>query len=155
MVALSVFCFFFSSRRRHTRCALVTGVQTCALPIYVRVDRFVSAVDCGVIVNPNGVIAQMEGGLIFGMTAALFGDITVAKGRVQQGNFNDYRAVRINEAPRVEIHLVKSSEDPGGIGEPPTTAAPPAIANAIAAATGIRLRRMPVDRDVLAGRKPA
>src|SRR3546814_10839981 len=96
-----------------------------------------------------------EGGLIFGMTAALFGDITVAKGRVQQGNFNDYRAVRINEAPRVEIHLVKSSEDPGGIGEPPTTAAPPAIANAIAAATGIRLRRMPVDRDVLAGRKPA
>src|SRR3546814_56706 len=98
----------------------------------VRVDRFVSAVDCGVIVNPNGVIAQMEGGLIFGMTAALFGDITVAKGRVQQGNFNDYRAVRINEAPRVEIHLVKSSEDPGGISEPPTTAAPPAIANALA-----------------------
>ncbi|HVI98032.1 MAG TPA: molybdopterin cofactor-binding domain-containing protein [Sphingomonas sp.] len=121
----------------------------------VRVDRFVSAVDCGVIVNPNGVIAQMEGGLIFGMTAALFGDITVAKGRVEQGNFNDYRAVRINEAPRVEIHLVESSEDPGGIGEPPTTAAPPAIANAIAAATGIRLRRMPIDRDVLAGRKPA
>src|SRR3546814_12456596 len=107
MVALSVFCFFFSSRRRHTRCALVTGVQTCALPIYVRVDRFVSAVDCGVIVNPNGVIAQMEGGLIFGMTAALFGDITVAKGRVQQGNFNDYRAVRINDARSEERRVGK------------------------------------------------
>src|SRR3546814_7528414 len=94
----------------------------------------------------SDVCSSDLGGLIFGMTAALFGDITVAKGRVQQGNFNDYRAVRINEAPRVEIHLVKSSEDPGGIGEPPTTAAPPAIAPALAAATGIRLRRSEQDR---------
>jgi isoquinoline 1-oxidoreductase beta subunit len=89
------------------------------------------------------------------MTAALFGEITIAKGRVQQSNFNDYRMLRMNEVPPIEVHLIPSGEAPGGIGETGTTAAPPALANAIFAATGIRLHKMPVDRDILAGRKPA
>lgn len=117
----------------------------------VRVRRFISAVDAGVIVNPNAVIAQIEGGLIFGLSAALFGDVTVARGRIVQSNFHDYRVLRINEAPPIEVHIVRSEAAPGGIGEPGTTAVAPSLANAIAAATGIRLRRMPIDRNVLAG----
>ena len=87
------------------------------------------------------------------MTAALYGEITIDKGRVQQSNFHDYRVLRIDEVPKIEVHLVQSGEAPGGIGETGTTAAPPALGNAIFAATGIRLRRLPIDRDVLAGRK--
>jgi isoquinoline 1-oxidoreductase beta subunit len=94
-----------------------------------------------------------QGALIFGLTAALYGKITIDKGRVQQSNFNDYRMLRINETPQIEVHLIKSGEAPGGIGESGVTAAPPALANAICAATGIRLRRLPIDRDVLSGKK--
>jgi isoquinoline 1-oxidoreductase beta subunit len=119
----------------------------------VRVHRLVCAVDTGIVVNPDTVIAQLQGGLIFGLTAALYGEITIAKGRVQQSNFHDYRVLRIDEVPKIEVHLVQSGEAPGGIGETGTTAAPPAVGNAIFAATGIRLRRLPIDRDVLAGRK--
>jgi isoquinoline 1-oxidoreductase beta subunit len=93
--------------------------------------------------------------LIFGLTAALHGNITVANGRVQQNNFNDYRMMRINEAPAIDVHIIKSSEAPGGIGEPGCTAGPPSLVNAIAAATGIRLRELPVNRDILAGRRTA
>ena len=121
----------------------------------VRVHRIVSAVDTGIIVNPDTVIAQLQGGLVFGLTAALYGNISIAKGRVQQSNFHDYRMLRINEMPQIEVHLIKSGEAPGGIGETGTTAAPPALGNALFAATGIRLRRLPIDRDVLSGRKPA
>ena len=121
----------------------------------VRVQRIVSAVDTGIIVNPDTVIAQLQGGLVFGLTAALYGDISIDKGRVRQSNFHDYRMLRINEMPQIEVHLIKSGEAPGGIGETGTTAAPPALANALFAATGIRLRRLPIDRDVLSGRKPA
>jgi isoquinoline 1-oxidoreductase beta subunit len=121
----------------------------------VRVQRIVSAVDTGIVVNPDTVIAQLQGGLVFGLTAALYGNISIAKGRVQQSNFHDYRMLRINEMPQIEVHLIKSGEAPGGIGETGTTAAPPALANALFAATGIRLRRLPIDRDVLSGRKPA
>jgi isoquinoline 1-oxidoreductase subunit beta len=121
----------------------------------VRVQRIVSAVDTGIIVNPDTVIAQLQGGLVFGLTAALYGDISIDKGRVRQSNFHDYRMLRINEMPQIEVHLIKSGEAPGGIGETGTTAAPPALANALFAATGIRLRRLPVDREVLSGRKPA
>ena len=121
----------------------------------VRVRRVVSAVDTGIAVNPDSVVAQLQGGLIFGLTAALYGNITIVKGRVQQSNFNDYRMLRINETPEIEVHLIKSSEAPGGIGETGTTAAPPALANALFAATGIRLRRLPIDRDVLSGKKPS
>jgi isoquinoline 1-oxidoreductase beta subunit len=121
----------------------------------VHLRRIVCAVDTGIAVNPDTIVAQLQGGLIFGMTAALFGEITIAKGRVQQSNFNDYRMLRMNEVPPIEVHLIPSGEAPGGIGETGTTAAPPALANAIFAATGIRLHKMPVDRDILAGRKPA
>jgi isoquinoline 1-oxidoreductase beta subunit len=110
----------------------------------VRVPRVVCAVDCGVVVNPDTVKAQIEGGVIFGLSAALFGEITIRDGRVKQSNFNDYRVLRINEAPIVEVHLIKSSEAPGGIGEVGTVGAAPALTNAIFAATGIRVRRLPV-----------
>jgi isoquinoline 1-oxidoreductase beta subunit len=121
----------------------------------VRVHRIVSAVDTGIVVNPDTVIAQLQGGLVYGLTAALYGNISIAKGRVQQSNFHDYRMLRINEMPQIEVHLIKSGEAPGGIGETGTTAAPPALVNALFAATGIRLRRLPIDRDVLSGKKPA
>ena len=86
---------------------------------------------------------------------ALYGHISIEKGRVQQSNFHDYRMLRINQMPQIEVHLIKSGEAPGGIGETGTTAAPPALVNALFAATGIRLRRLPIDRDVLSGRKSA
>jgi isoquinoline 1-oxidoreductase beta subunit len=121
----------------------------------VRVHRIVSAVDTGIVVNPDTVIAQIQGGLIFGVTAALYGEVTIEKGRVQQTNFHNYRMLRIDQAPVIEVYLVPSGEAPGGIGESGTTAGPPALRNAIYAATGIPLRRLPVDRDVLAGKKDA
>lgn len=121
----------------------------------VHVQRIVSAVDTGIVVNPDTVVAQLQGGLVFGLTAALYGNIDIEKGRVRQSNFHDYRMLRINEMPQIEVHLIKSGEAPGGIGETGTTAAPPALGNALFAATGIRLRRLPIDRDVLSGRKPA
>jgi isoquinoline 1-oxidoreductase beta subunit len=121
----------------------------------VHVRRMVCAVDTGIVVNPDTVVAQLQGGLIFGLTAALYGQITIARGRVQQSNFNDYRMLRINESPQIEVHLIKSGEAPGGIGETGVTAAPPALANALFAATGIRLRRLPIDQDVLSGKKPS
>jgi isoquinoline 1-oxidoreductase beta subunit len=119
----------------------------------VRVRRMTSVVDAGRVVNPDTLASQVQGGLIFGLTAALHGDITIANGRVQQGNFNDYRMMRINEAPRIDVHIMPSREAPGGIGEPGCTAGPPSLINAVAAATGIRLRQLPVDRRILAGRR--
>jgi isoquinoline 1-oxidoreductase beta subunit len=110
----------------------------------VRVPRVVCAVDCGITVNPDTVKAQMESGIIFGITAALWGEITIKDGRVEQHNFNDYRMLRINEAPVIEVHLVKSGEAPGGIGEAGTSAITPALTNAIFAATGKRIRKLPV-----------
>jgi isoquinoline 1-oxidoreductase beta subunit len=121
----------------------------------VKLRRIVSVVDTGIAVNPDTIVAQLQGGLIFSLTAALYGDITIAKGRVQQSNFNNYRMLRINEVPSIEVHVIKSGEAPGGIGETGSTAGPPSLGNALYAATGIRLRRMPIDRDVLAGRKQA
>jgi len=121
----------------------------------VRVRRIVSAVDTGIVVNPDTVEAQLQGGLIFGLTAALYGKITIQNGRVQQNNFNDYRMLRMNEIPQIEVHLIRSGEAPGGIGETGATAAPPALGNALFAATGIRLRRLPIDRGVLSGKKPS
>jgi isoquinoline 1-oxidoreductase subunit beta len=120
----------------------------------VRLRRVTSAVDTGIAVNPDTIVAQLEGGLIFGLTAALYGEITIDKGRVQQSNFNDYRMLRINQAPKIDIHLIKSGEAPGGIGETGVTASSPALRNAIFAATGVALRRLPIDRKLIAaGRK--
>ncbi|WP_116809603.1 xanthine dehydrogenase family protein molybdopterin-binding subunit [Steroidobacter cummioxidans] len=110
----------------------------------VQVHRVVCAVDCGHIVNPDTVIAQIESGVVFGLSAALWNEVTFDKGRVQQNNFTDYRVMRINEAPTIEVHLVKSNDAPGGIGEPGTSAIAPALTNAIFAATGTRLRKLPV-----------
>ena len=121
----------------------------------VHLRRVTSAVDTGIAVNPDTIAAQLQGGLIFGLTAALYGEITIEKGRVQQSNFNDYRMLRIDEVPNIEVHVVRSGEDPGGIGETGCTAGPPALRNAIYAATGIALRRLPIDRSVLAGRSKA
>jgi isoquinoline 1-oxidoreductase beta subunit len=110
----------------------------------VKVNRIVCAVDCGMVVNPNTVEAQVQGGIIFGITAALYSEITIKDGRVEQSNFTDYRMLRIHETPSVEVHIVKSTEAPGGIGEPGTAALAPAITNAIHAATGKRIRQLPV-----------
>ena len=111
----------------------------------VRVRRVVCAVDCGMVVNPDTVRAQIESGIIFGVSATLHGAITLKDGRVEQSNFNNYQVVRMNEAPVIEIHVVKSGEAPGGIGEPGTSALAPAVTNAIYAATGKRVRKLPVD----------
>jgi isoquinoline 1-oxidoreductase subunit beta len=115
----------------------------------VRVRRVVCVVDCGTVVNPNTVEAQIQSGIIFGVTAALYGEITLKNGRVEQSNFDTYQMLRMNEAPAIEVHIVKSAEPPGGIGETGTSAIVPAIANAIFAATGKRLRKMPVDTNTL------
>jgi isoquinoline 1-oxidoreductase beta subunit len=117
--------------------------------------RITSVVDTGIAVNPDTVKAQIEGGLIFGLTAALYGEITIDKGRVQQSNFHDYRMMRINETPKIDVTVVKSGEAPGGIGETGVNAGPPALRNAIYAATGVALRRLPIDRKLLAVGKKA
>jgi isoquinoline 1-oxidoreductase beta subunit len=111
----------------------------------VKVHRIVCAMDCGLAVNPDTIAAQMEGGTLYGLTAALHGAITLKDGRVEQGNFDTYLPMRINEVPVVETHLVESSELPGGIGETATAAVAPAVTNAIFAATGTRIRTLPID----------
>ena len=116
----------------------------------VHLRRVNAAVDTGIAVNPDTVVAQLQGGLIFGLTAALYGEVTIKNGRVQQSNFNNYRMLRIDEVPKIEVHVIKSGEDPGGIGETGCTAGPPALRNAIYAATGVALRRLPIDRKALA-----
>ncbi|OAF08463.1 aldehyde dehydrogenase [Bradyrhizobium centrolobii] len=121
----------------------------------IALRRVTSVVDTGIAVNPDTVKAQIEGGLIFGLTAALYGEITIEKGRVQQSNFHDYRMMRINETPKIEVIVVKSGEAPGGIGEAGVNAGPPALRNAIYAATGVALRRLPIDRKALAVGKKA
>jgi isoquinoline 1-oxidoreductase beta subunit len=111
----------------------------------VRVRRVVCAVDCGTVVNPDTVRAQIQSAVNFGITAALYGKITLKDGRVEQTNFDSYQILRMNEAPAIEVHIVQSSEPPGGMGEAGTSAIVPAVANAIFAATGKRLRKLPVD----------
>jgi isoquinoline 1-oxidoreductase beta subunit len=118
----------------------------------VRVQRVVCAVDAGLIVNPDTVVAQIEGGILFGLTAALWGKVDIRDGRVVQSNFNDYRVMRIHETPQVEVFLIPSGAAPGGIGETGTTAVPPAFINAIFAATAVRLRELPIERRRLAKR---
>lgn len=111
----------------------------------VRVERVVCAVDCGVAVNPDIVKAQMEGGIVYGLSAVLYGKVTVANGRVVERNFDGCPVVRMHEAPTIEVHLIPSNADPGGVGEPGTCAIIPAVTNAIFHATGKRIRDLPVD----------
>ncbi len=129
-------------------CAMVEVEVTAQGQILLR--RAVAAVDCGTVVNPDTVIAQVQGGLIFGWSAALFGEVTIEGGEIQQKNFNDYRVLRMNEIPTIDVYMVPSSEDPTGIGEPPTAIAAPCLANAVFAATGVRVRSLPLARTALA-----
>ena len=114
-----------------------------------RVHRVVAAVDCGMTVNPEIIRRQIESAIVFGLSAALYGKITFKDGRVEQSNFHDYPLLRMNEMPRVEVHILPSTEAPGGIGEPGTPPIAPALANAIFAATGKRLRSLPIDTSLL------
>jgi isoquinoline 1-oxidoreductase beta subunit len=115
----------------------------------VRLRKVVAAIDCGTAVNISSVEAQVQGGVLFGLSAALYNGLTIKNGAVEQSNFNDYRSLRINETPVVEVHRVVNAEPPGGLGEVGTAIAAPALANAIFAATGVRLHKLPVDRDLL------
>jgi isoquinoline 1-oxidoreductase beta subunit len=128
-----------------TTCAEVAEVSV-APDGTVRVHRVVCAVDCGPVVNPDTIDAQMQGGVVFGLSAALYGEITIDKGRVQQGNFNDYPMLRIPEMPVVETHIVASTDPIGGIGEPSVPPIAPAVCNAIFAATGKRIRNLPIGK---------
>jgi isoquinoline 1-oxidoreductase beta subunit len=116
----------------------------------VKVDRVVCAVDCGVAINPDVITAQMEGGIGFGLGAALWGNVILENGRVQQSNFNDYRVLRMNEMPKVEVHIVPSAEAPTGVGEPGVAPIGPALANAIFSATGKRVEVLPLAKSGLA-----
>src|SRR6201999_3533804 len=113
--------------------------------------RVVVALDCGMVVNPDTVRAQIEGGLILGLGTAMYNEITLTDGAVDQSNFHDYRTLRMNEAPKIEVYQIHSTEAPGGIGETGTAAAAPTLGNAIFAATGKRLRRLPFGNGQLQG----
>ena len=114
-----------------------------------RVRRITCAVDCGIVINPDTVEAQVQSAIVYGLTAALYGKITLKDGRVEQSNFDNYQALRMNEMPQIVVYIEKSGEAPGGMGEPGTSAVSPAVTNAIFAATGIRLRKLPVDSSKL------
>jgi isoquinoline 1-oxidoreductase beta subunit len=110
-----------------------------------KVHRVVAAVDCGVTVNPEIIRRQIEGSIVYGLSAALYGKITLKDGKVEQGNFHDYPVLRMSEMPKVEVHILPSTEAAGGIGEPGTPPIAPAVVNAIFAATGKRIRSLPID----------
>ena len=110
----------------------------------VRVHRVVCAIDCGVVVNPDTVVAQMQGSIVFGLSAALFGEITVAAGRVEQSSFPSYDMVRLEHMPVIETHIVQNALPPGGVGEPGTPPIAPAVTNALYALTKQRIRSLPI-----------
>ncbi|TNF70526.1 MAG: xanthine dehydrogenase family protein molybdopterin-binding subunit, partial [Acidobacteria bacterium] len=142
--------YVYSQARKVTIVAYVMEVSV-GREGEVKVHRVVSAVDPGIVVNPNGLRAQMEGGIIDGLATALHGEITVEKGRVQQSNYDDYRLLSISESPEIEVHILPTDNPPAGMGEPPLPPAAPALTNAIFAATGKRIRRLPIRRIELAG----
>jgi isoquinoline 1-oxidoreductase beta subunit len=129
-------------KKNDSYCAQVAEVSVNEMGA-LRVHRVVCAIDCGTVVNPDGVRAQMEGGIMFGLSAALGEAITIRRGRVEQSNFRDYPLMRIGAAPVVEVHIVPSREAPGGVGEPGVPPIAPAVGNAIFAATGQRVRSLP------------
>lgn len=115
----------------------------------VRLRRVVAAIDCGIAINASSVEAQVQGGLMFGLSAAMYSALTFKNGAVEQNNFHDYRNLRMSEAPAIEVYQMDNGESPGGLGEVGTAIAAPALGNAIFAATGVRLRSLPVDRRLL------
>jgi len=115
----------------------------------LKVERVDCVIDCGIAVNPDSVKAQMEGSIIMGMSAALFEQITLEDGRVTQSNFDDYRIASMRDTPEINVSIVKSGSDPTGTGEPGTSPIVPAITNAIFAATGKRIRKLPIGRQKL------
>lgn len=131
-------CFSYGSY-----CAEVAEVSVSPVG-KVRVHRVVCAIDCGVTVNPDTIKAQMEGGIVYGLTAAFYGNIEIENGRVKQSNFHDYPMLRINEMPVIEVYIMQSKEDPGGIGEPAVPPIAPAVTNAVFAGTGKRIRSLPI-----------
>jgi isoquinoline 1-oxidoreductase beta subunit len=112
----------------------------------LRIKRLVTVIDCGFATNPTSVASQMEGGTLFGLSAALFNEILIENGQVQQTNFHQYRQIRMSDAPPVEVHIVDSVESPGGVGETGAVPAAAALVNALYAATGVRERRLPLSR---------
>ena len=110
----------------------------------LRVNRVDCAVDCGVAINPSTVVAQMESGIVYGLTAALYGEITLRRGRVEQTNFDTYPMLHLPQMPKISVSIIEGAEQPGGIGEPGTPPIAPAVANAVFAATGKRLRSLPI-----------
>ena len=129
-------------------CAQVAEVSV-AKDGLVKVDRVVAAIDCGWVVNPDTIVAQIESGIVYGLTAALYNEITIKNGRVEQSNFNDYPMLRMSEMPKVEVHILEGQGDQGGIGEPGTPPIAPAVCNAIFAATGKRIRKLPIKPELL------
>ncbi|MFT9294778.1 MAG: molybdopterin cofactor-binding domain-containing protein [Acetobacter orientalis] len=125
-----------------THCAVVTEVMVTDKK-YIAITKVTAVIDCGIAVNLDTIKAQIEGGLLFGFSAALYGEITIKNGRIEQSNFHNYPLMRINEAPPIDVHIIKSTENPGGIGEVGTTAAFPSLGNALFNATGTRCRRYP------------
>jgi len=110
----------------------------------IKVHRVVCAVDCGQVVNPSIVEAQMESSIVYGLSATLNGEITIEKGGVAQSNFHEFEVLRINEMPQIDVHIVESKEAPGGVGEPGLPPIAPAVANAVFSATGKRIRKLPI-----------
>lgn len=135
-------CWFYTSR---TYVGLAVTVTVDAAD-HIRVTNIHAAVDCGMIIDPDNVEAQVEGALVYGLSAALYGEITVANGRIQQSNFDDYPVLRMSDMPAIEVHLVSSSAPPGGIGEPALPPLAPALCNAVFAASGRRIRSLPLQR---------
>jgi isoquinoline 1-oxidoreductase beta subunit len=111
--------------------------------------RVVCAADCGQMVNPDIVVAQIEGGIVFGLGATLWSQVTLKNGRVEQSNFTDFRIMRLNETPAIDVHLIQNGEAPGGMGEPGTACVAGAVANAVYAATGKRLRKLPLQAGLM------
>jgi len=120
-------------------------VEVTVVDGQTQVDRVVAAVDAGIAVSPDGLTAQIESGIIYGLTAALYGEITIENGAVKQSNFSDYQALRMSAAPKIETHIINSGSAIGGAGEPGTPGVAPALANAIFDATGFRVRSLPIN----------
>jgi isoquinoline 1-oxidoreductase beta subunit len=131
----------------HSFVAEVVEVSVAADGTF-KVERVVCAVDCGLAVTPDVIRAQMEGGIGFGLSAALHGEITLEDGRAKQGNFDDYKQLRISEMPKVEVHIVQSELPPSGVGEPGVPPIAPAVVNALFAATGKRIRKLPIGKTI-------